>query len=89
MATLYISHNGIRADRDIEPPRVNWLHSIGGAQYVPTHDRQAHAAGLPHECSRVRSGREYIGQIEDYRAARRILLDQYAGHTLIWVGDWS
>lgn len=45
--------------------------------------------GLPHECSRVRSGREYIGQIEDYREARRVLLEQYAGHTLIWLGDWS
>lgn len=89
MATIIITHNGIRADRDIEPPRVNWLHSVGGAQYVPTHDRHAHAAGLPHECSRVRSGREYVGEIEDYRTARRILLEQYAGHHLIWIGDWS
>lgn len=89
MATLRITHNGITADRDIEPPRVNWLHSVGGAQYVPTHDRHAHAAGLSHECSRVRSGREYTGQIENPREARRAIIEQYAGHTLIWIGDWS
>lgn len=89
MATIRIYGYGIIADADIEPPRVDWLHSVGGAQHVPAHDRRAHALGRKHECARVRSAREYIGQIEDYREARRVLLERYAGHTLIWLGDWS
>jgi len=90
MATIHIYGDGtIVADRDIEPPRVNWLHSVGGGAGVPPHDRRAHALGHPHECTRVRSGRIYRGQVEDYREARRALLEQYAGHTLVWAAGWE
>lgn len=90
MATIHISTSGsVRADADIEPPQVNWLHSIGGAPYVPSHDRAAHALGLKHECARVRSGRHFQGSVENLREMRATLLEQYAAHTLIWDGDWS
>lgn len=70
-------------------PRVNWLHSVGGAQYVPTHDVRAHRLGLKHECSRVRSAREFHGRVENMRTMYRTLRDQYRNHTIIWDGDWS
>lgn len=88
MATIhvYLHHTSARiwADADIEPPQVNWLNSIGGATYVPTHDVAAHRAGRRHECTRVRSAREFRGYIEDLDVARRTIADQYSGHTIVW-----
>lgn len=90
MATIHVYPSGaITADRDIEPPRVNWLHSVGGRQDVPAHDIEAHMLGLNHECARVRSAREFRGCVEDPREMRRAVLEQYRNHTLVWHGDWS
>lgn len=90
MTTIVIGTDGlVYADADIEPPRVNWLHSIGGGHGVPVHNVRAHALGLRHECARVRSGRIYRGAVEDLREMRRVLAEQYAGHTIVWAGAWS
>ena len=90
MTIIIVSTSGtIRAEHDIEPPMVNWLHSIGGAPYVPKHDRGAHAQGIQHECSGVRSGRHFQGSVESLPEMRRTIIEQYSGHTIIWDGDWS
>lgn len=76
----------IRSDRDIETPLVPTIHSIGGGRDVPWHDRAAHAAGRPHECTRVRSARIFRGWVEDRRDAYRILSEQYRNHDVTWIG---
>lgn len=85
-------HITITADRDIEPPMVDDIHSVGGGIGVPRHDRTAHSRGLPHECTRVRSARLFRGFIPDHERpgwlaeARDILAQQYAAHDIDWRG---
>ena len=87
---IYISPAGVIADRDIEHPLIPGWHSIGGAQYVPKHDREAHSMGRRHECARVRSGREYGGGTDlPLPEMRQILAEQYANLDITWGGAWA
>lgn len=84
--SLHRSQAFITASHDIEPPMVDSLHSVGGGIGVPAHDRGAHAGGRPHECTRVRSARQYIGTVRDRREVRNALAAQYAAHEIEWRG---
>lgn len=85
MATITITPRGLYSSAPVEHPMIPGWHSVGGARDVPRHDRAAHAAGRAHDCTNIRSAREFMGHTDmPLPEVRRTLAAQYRAHDIRW-----